>query len=264
MDKHMSQYPPGYPSHVGYSAQPMGIDPHVPAKSASLMMIIVGSVGLLFGSCLGMAFLVSSTDLMTEMQRRGRTLPPGVTIEQVLTAMKSAAFVLVLGGILELALGIIVRRGRLGGVVASLVFTVLVMVSLLAEFIAAMLHRTYSAGALFCSAILLLLAAVQLVLLLQAKRAVGQVENMHAAYQAQYWQYMQQQQAYQQGTAAPQGYGGTPAYGANTYNAPPPGATGAPPAQSGWQWPGQPSIAPPPPPIPLPPPPNDVDHDKQA
>jgi type II secretory pathway pseudopilin PulG len=119
-------------------------------------------------------------------------------------------------------------------------------------------------GPLVVFVIAIVLGGIQLMLLISAQRASVHVSGMQAAYQAQYWQYLQQQQAYQQGTAAPPGYGAAPAYGANTYNAPPPGASGTATSHSGWQWTGQPTTPPIPPPIPLPPPPNDVDHDQQA
>jgi hypothetical protein len=92
--------------------------------------------------------------------------------------------------------------------------------------------------------------------LLGARRSTPGAEQMQAAYQAQYAQYVAQQQAYYQQNA----------YGQGAYNAPPAAAApGA--AASGWQWPAQPQqqpmqapgpmsqqgLAPPPPPPGAPP-----------
>ena len=76
-------------------------------------------------------------------------------------------------------------------------------------------------------------------LLIGAMKNTRNVEAARNAYQAQYWQYAQQQQAYQQNMMpSQQAYGAAPAYGAEAYNAPPAATTAAPP-QTGWQWPGQ-------------------------
>jgi hypothetical protein len=245
MDTHMSQYPPGYPSPLGYPPAPMG-DPLAPAKRASLMMIILGCLSLIMGLCAGLAVVMFSGQMQSQLIKQ---LPPEVSMPQLILAAKVGAVMFVAVALAEIILGVLVRGGRSVPIIVSMVLTVVGILYYLVSM--ALSFRTgILPGPLVVFVIAIVLGGIQLMLLISAQRASVHVSGMQAAYQ--------------QGTAAPPGYGGTPVYGANAYNAPPPGAAGTATAQSGWQWTGQPTSPPIPPPIPLPPPPNDVDHDQQA
>jgi hypothetical protein len=271
----MSQYPPGYQQQFSPPAYPIA-DPRGPAKAASFMMIIPGCFGLLLGMCFASVFVAPAAQLKAQM---APSMPPGYTFEQVLVAMKFYAAILVIGSILNITFGFIVRRGTQQAVIGGLALTILLLIAVIALVGQGMAQHGGTMAMGICPGfIALILLTIQLIMLVRAKSVSGQLQAMQKnAYQAQYWQYMQQQQAYQQNmmppagynappagyTAPPPGYAAPPAYGAQSYNAPPP-PTAAPP-QTGWQWPGQPpgSTAPPPQ-IPLtpPPPPDQGDNER--
>jgi len=257
----MSQYPPGYPSQLGYPQAPMA-DPLAPAKRASIMMIVVGCLALVLGLCVGFAAMMLTGPMEAQFSRQ---MPPGISPQMVGLVLKVIFGVFLVVALVEVILGILIRSGKSTPIVISIVLTVLGIFYFIFNLV--VIVHGGNPTQIIVAGITVMIVVAQLLFLIPAMKASQQVQSMQAAYQAQYWHYMQQQQAYQQGTAAPPGYGGTPAYGANAYNAPPLGAAGTAPAQSGWQWTGQPTSPPLPPPplsIPLPPPPNDVDHDKRA
>jgi hypothetical protein len=248
-------YPPpppqGYGQQMGY-AMPGAYgmpDALAPAKRASVMMFVLGSMMLLCGLCTG---TMAAMPLEQIAAQRGQmpSLPPGMTMETVRKAFMLAAFVTLPLGLLEIIVGVFVRRGGAGAAVFGIVLASLMILYFAANvFFSVMQHAV---GGVLLAAIIAGLFVLQLVFCVQSSRAASQIGQMQAAYQAQYWQYMQQQ-AYNTGGGGAAAYNPSAGgYNQGAYNAPPAPPPPQPPgaSQGGWQW-----SAPPPPPPPLSPPP---------
>ena len=248
----MSQYPNpysgpplppqgGYP--MGYASPQLPVDPLAPARRASLMMFILGTLGLLCGVCMGVVAVMPIEQMMAQQGTSLPPLPPGMSYSMLPKLFGAIAILAVIASVAQLILGVYVRKASAGASVCGIVLAALFVL----YFVANTIFAAIGGQGMAAMAVSLGLSAVsifQLVLLIQALRASSIVKQMQAAYQAQYWQYMQQQQAYQ-----------TPGYNQNAYNAPPAAPAQPGPSQSGWQW-----AAPPPPPPPAAPsqaPPND-------
>jgi hypothetical protein len=229
----MSQYPnPQTPVPLGYFS-----DPLARAERAGLLMIVMGILTMLCG--VGTAFISQNWEAILAQQpaevRSG--IPAEVNSHTLLSEAKIIAGI-ALG---LMALGVVVRRGRKGPCIAAigLVGLISVFFTLIAVAGLAQVGRGNPMGIgavlVFGSADLVVIWL--LIWLIQAFNSTSQIAQTQSAYQAQYWQHLQQQQAYQNI--------GAPAdpYSQNAYNAPaaPPTAQGG--NQTGWQMP-----LPPPPP----------------
>ena len=240
----MNYMPPGFPP----------ADPLAPAKRAGLLMIVLGSLGLLCGTCFGLVGLVPIDQIIAQQAKSGQALPPGITPSMLTMIFRILAGVTLVASLIELVLGFLVRRGSAVVALIGIVFSVIIVGYFTLNTLYAVSQGTSNAAAaLFMGAIFISAFAFQIVLLVQAKSGAANVAQRSAAYAAQYWQHLNQQQAYQQPiynpAAAPVTLPPPPAYGAGAYNAP---AVGAAPPQTGWQWPppgqGAPLAPPPPPP----------------
>ena len=262
----MSQYPSPYspytppgPQDYAY-AQPGAADLLAPAKRAGVMMIVLGSLALTCGMCvLGAAGLPfdelppEQKDLFRELEQQA-----GMPAKQMLTIYGAGTLV---GGGLFLGLGIFVRRGGRGIVIASIVLVSATAIWFVKDLVSmAMLGGPAAAmaGGACVSVVQIGLCALLLVWLAQALRAIPHLTAIAQQYQAQYWQYEQQRQAYAYGhgtvpgSAQPQGYAPPQGYAAPQGYAPPPPQQPAQPPQA-WPHPQVPPTAAPPPTAPPPP-----------
>jgi hypothetical protein len=195
------------------------------------MMFILGGLGVACGLCFGAAITLSFDQIMAQQSGGLPPLPPGVTLAFLQKVLIAFAVVGLIANAAYIVLGLSVRRGSAAASMIGIVLTSLFLLYFGANAIFTLLRGYGVVTAFLCLAITAVYG-LQLYLLIQALRASSNVKHMQAAYQAQYWQYMQQQQAY---NAA--------GYNQNAYNAPPTGPAQPGPSQTGWQWP-----APPPPP----------------
>ena len=231
--RHMSQYPnPQTPVPIGYFPDPLAL-----AKRAGILMIVLGVLTMLCG--VGTAFISQNWEAILAQQPAEvrSSIPAEVNSHALLSEAK-----LISGIALGLmALGVVVRRGRKGPCIAAIGLVGLIAV-FFALIVVASLTQIGRGNPMGIGAVLIfgsadLVVIWLLIWLIQALNSTSQIAQTQSAYQAQYWQHLQQQQAYQNI--------GAPAdpYSQNAYNAPaaPPAAQGG--NQTGWQMP-----LPPPPP----------------
>jgi hypothetical protein len=202
-------------------------------------MMVLGLIGLLCGGVLLLAALNWDKVLAMQPPEMRAQLPANASagqlvIQPVVMLVLAIAFV---------ALGVAVRGGGRGPIVTGIVLTG-ILLALCGLLVAGGGMLAASGNALGMGNICVGVVAGgvllwQLLWLISPLRGSAQLRQMQAAYQAQYWQYMQQQHAYNAAAAA--------AYNQQAYNAPPAAAAPQPPGAShtGWQW-----SAPPPPPPP--------------
>jgi hypothetical protein len=262
----MSQYPSPYPAPgapqpqqvpaapYGYNfdyyqpyGQPTG-DPLGPARRAGMLMYVLGGLLAVVGACNGVSSLATSPQQI--LQQQAEFMPAGQQSPLSPEATRTMAVVfavLTLGlGIGLILLGTWVRRGSLGAAWTGIVLTGGAVLLLLLMVLATIVAGASGSPILFVATcvfvIPLALFGLQLVWLIQAARAaprVAAMRNHQQNYQAQLWQYQQQQQQpYAQGGYAtasapmqpsPYGTGGAP-QGYATAPPPPPQATPPPPA----------------------------------
>jgi hypothetical protein len=211
---------------------PAMTDPLAPARRASTTMYILGGLGITCGLCIGGLFRMPLEKMAAQ---QGRTLPPlpqGVTYEQLTRVATVFAIIAVVVSLLQLIAAANVRRGSPVAIILGMTLTSLVMLYFVFQTVGA-LQSGQIAEILF-RVIPLVAYAVQMTFLAQARRAGPFILQAQAAYQAQYIQHLQQQQAYNGG-----------GYNQNVYNAPATGPAQPGANQTGWQWPAPP----PPPPI---------------
>jgi hypothetical protein len=199
----MSQYPSPY-SPPPYTQQPVYYpvppDPLAPAKRASVIMFVLGPLTALMGGCV--AVLATAIDSVP-MQPEQRQVIQQVEVK---TGVPAHTLFMILGlivfvpGILMFVLGIFVRRGRLGPIVASIVLTAIILAWFALNLIPAALHPTPEMALGICMGVFGFVAfGGQLALLTAAAKAAPHVRAAQQQLQAQYWQYQQNMQAYQNG-----------------------------------------------------------------
>src|SRR5947209_3071021 len=148
-------------------------------------MIVIGSLGLLCGVCLGGVSLMPFEQMMAQSGQRP-PLPPGMTLSTFVMAIKVTAAIVLVGAAAELLLGIGVRRGGAGIIVGSLVFTGLVTAYFVLNTIGSVLMSGGNALApLVLGFVLIGIFVAQFVLLLRARQAAPYVQRAGADYQAQ-------------------------------------------------------------------------------
>ena len=250
----MTQYPNPYqppPGAPGLQYYPPGPprDPLAPARRASVMLFILGGLGLACGLCIGIAAWMVPAEALVEQLRSGPTanqlnqLPPGWTAEGLARAAYTVAAVLILvSGMTFAILGLLVRRGGRGASITGIVLCTLMMLWILLNLLLGLTQIGRAPAVqivvmLVFGGSLVAAAGFTIAWLAQAARAAPLMAWYRQQMQAQYWHYQQQQPAYSQRGAPPPGYG----YG---YGQAPPSASQqapAPPSSDG---------APPPPPPP--------------
>lgn len=252
----MSQYPP--PSNQPpyqpqyFSPPPRSGDPLAPARRASVLMWVLGSLLVLGGVCLAAVSQVLIRQRLASTPQGPQLLQQfdqieaqmGFTIQTLLFAMGTV--VLVVGAIFGL-LAFWVRRGGIAAAITSLLFVSLpllftgfvVIVGLVQVF----RGSPEAIGAVLLYGVPLALLILLAVWLIQAAKNSAGVNAISQQANAQYWQSQQQGQHYQQPGAG--GPPQTPAVPGHGYPGQGPGGQqyGPPPPQQGW-------YAPPPPPPP--------------
>lgn len=231
-------------------------DPRTPARRAAITMIITGLFGMICGGVFSLIGYMPAAQYSEIMKQAVQQHPEfgQVSATQVQASARATGTTMGLLCLAQVVVAIPLFGGsrRTASIGIALAGLALVMIV-----VAAILHPDAIGNMMCADLIFLVLMGAPLPFLVQAYVAAPHVAQYSAMHQAQYAQFLQQQMAYHQqygfnpmamappppGTAAPI----APVYGANAYNAP---ATGAAPAQTGWQWPPPPpgAAAPPPPP----------------
>lgn len=264
----MSQYPPPYqqppyPNQGPFDFYRPAANPLGPARRASVLMFVLGGLGLMCGAFITFGGLVLTPEMIAQSPNSAQfhefeTQFSGISIRAAVIAM---GILFLLPSILYAIMGFFVRSGKMASVVLSLVLTgitvLLSLFGLLSVVIGATQNPASLPGGLCMTGIPLVLCITLLVSLIQALRAAPAIGAMQQQFQAQYWQSMQQQQAAQLGY----GYGMPPGYG---YGAPPPSQPPAPPAPPGQAPVDYQAPLMPPPPPPAPDYPRDPDQNSQG
>jgi hypothetical protein len=200
----MSQYPspyspPPYMQNPGYYA-PYPIDPLRPAKRAGLLMIILGSVTVLLSMCMaGVGQMLKSTAVPPELAAQIQQLESkGITVGEYFAVIGG---IFLIFAITEIVLGVLVRMGKTVAIVLSMIGTSVVVVLLALVILFAIVNGMGQAGPqMIVGSIVwfvpLALLGLQLAWLIGAIRASSRVAMAQQQYQAQYWQYQQNMQAY--------------------------------------------------------------------
>ena len=207
-----------------------------PARRASILQIVLASIGLLCGGCaLAGSLVPRSPEQMQQIQSMFPGMPQQSQAEGVVGGALIFAFSITL-----LVLGLAMRRGTKGPIVASMVLTILgvgwILLNLFAVLGLGMMSGAAGGaiiGVVACAAVIVAGPLAWLIVWqVQALRATSALRNMQRQYEAQYWQYMQQRQAYGQGA---------PPYGQGI----PPGQQPPPQQEPPQQQPPQPPLPPP-------------------
>jgi hypothetical protein len=200
----MSQYPSPYtpppwqPSY-GYYPPPQDFSRH--ARRASTLMFILGGLILLLGVCNTLSGLFVPTQEALERQRQmfpvNAQMPFSAETLKAITIVSAVITMLVGAGLVTLGTG--VRRGGTASTITSLVlvsilllFTGLVTLASLLAGLAAPVMFVFACISAPAAAMFVLLV----VWLVAALRAVSNWNAAQRQYQAQYWQYQQNMQAY--------------------------------------------------------------------
>jgi hypothetical protein len=217
------QYPQPYPQQqypqppnpygynpMGYYPQQQQADPSAllgPAKWAGLMLIILGSLGLLGGGCCGvMSALMSNPEfqrMMAEAQAKqgGPELGENMGLQLVIVTV-----ILVVWGIAAIVLGAWSRTGRRGPIIAAMVLTILSVLYMTLNLVGTILLSAAAGPAAIFGAVFalvpLVLFVIVLALQIKALRNAGQIDRYNL--QLQMWQ---QQQAYAYHQQQQQGQG---------------------------------------------------------
>lgn len=237
----MSQYPSPYPPSpylqppIDFSSYPPSGDLLGPARRAGVLMIVLGTLGVLMGACdLGRALLISADEIAQQQAVfNSMGLPQSPISPETARALGGVlAGLTLLTGLAFVIDGVYVRRGSptattLGLVLAGglgLLAGLIILLFVVAAFAVPPL------AAIACvMAVPLGLLIWAFVWLFVASRQGPHLAAARQQYAAQYYHLQQQQQSYAQAggygmSSAPQGYGypGQQSQGAN-----PPAAPGA-------------------------------------
>jgi hypothetical protein len=192
-------------------------------------MIILGALIATYGTCNGVSALAVPAEKLLEQSRvfsGGREPQFSPNTFRTMAVVFSALFLAV--GIAHIAIGIPLRRGSNSAIISGMVLTIILgaflLLSMLICVVAGLVMPIAFAGVCVLSipgAFLVL----QMIWLMQARRANANLLAMQMQYQQQFWQYQQQQQSYGYGYPQPP----TPAPPANQQPpsmAPPPQGAG--------------------------------------
>ncbi len=212
----MSQYPsPYYPPNVSlnYAAPP---DLLAPARRASVLMWILGPLGMLLGTCfISMPMILrAAPGPQADQMRQQFSEAAHAPIDVVFPV---AGVICLIPSVLLIVLGFFVRRGRRGPTLSASILVGLMTGYWLINTVAGLFSQRLDAKSGFAICMGLGIVSVFGLLLswlVAAFRVSGKVATAQQQYAAQYWQYQQNMQAYaqqqQQGYPtspyAPQGY----------------------------------------------------------
>ena len=185
-------------------------------------MIVLGSLALACGACSGVCSLVipqAMNQMRPEQIEQLHQLETEFSTK-ISTIYMVLGIVLVLPGIIYLVLGLRVRGGGFGAVLASIIFTCIAILFFgIRKRGGGDLRAFRGLPGVFLCVIVLAALGVLLVWLFQAAKNAGKIRDSQVQYQQQYMQYQQMMQQYGQ---AGYGYG----YG---YPPPPPQSPPGPP-----------------------------------
>jgi hypothetical protein len=257
----VSQYPSPYspPPQQQFPNyySPAGPDPRGPARRASILMFVLGALGLLCGVGMGLMAAVvtpqqfAATPQAAKIQQIEVQL--GMPIQQLLGIVAAAVGI---PALLFVILGFFVFRGGKVAMILSIVLTGITLLLLALNLLSGLAGGGADAMAGACMiGVPTVLCVLLLVWLSQALRAAPTLAAMGQQYQAQYAQHQQQYQAYQQQQPG-YGYGPQqqppygqqqPQYGQQQpgYGQQQPGYGQQPPQGQGPVYPQQPGSAPP-------------------
>lgn len=210
----MTQYPgdpyqPPQPYQLPYG-QPYGVgqapDALSPARRASLLMFILGGLTLLGSLCCGLVgamipnLIAEQPEIMQDIQ-----LPVEVTPNVLQIVMIVLAALIFLYGVLTLVLANFVRRGSKGATITAMILAVLVILYLTLNAVTAAVTQGPRAAGGLCA--IVIPAAIHILLLVWLVQALKSIPAFRAAqdYQARYWDYVRQYQAWQQQQQMQQG-----------------------------------------------------------
>jgi hypothetical protein len=210
------QFPPPYPQPPYF--QPPGYDfsqyvpqygqggyPDLlaPARRASVLQGVLGGLTLACGVCVGAVFWTA--DLNEAIARTGisvERMTGGGSVEDLRRAYTVLGVGCVALGVALLVLALFVRRANAAATITSVVLCVLILMFLGVNIIGAVLLAAGNAAvAVFTIAMLALpigLFGLNVTWLIAAARNASQVAAAQRQYQAQFYFYQQQQQAYGQ------------------------------------------------------------------
>lgn len=205
-------YPPGYPSPYpnpyqyppGYGYDPMQAA-LVPARRAGLLMIILGFLMLACAMCCGGVLLAPRPMLDQALTQAASGQAATLTPDEFRMASMVSMVVLIGLGLPMVILGMLVRRGGSGSIIAAIVLSVILLILIGLQILASGVQGG-GANIIAGACIMILpasLVSLQLVWLAQAMRARGAITAMQMQYQQQYWQYGQQQQQQMYGQGYP-------------------------------------------------------------
>jgi hypothetical protein len=203
--------------------------PHAAGRSAALWQMILGALLFLSGTCVVTAVSVVPDDVMTKaIEQQHTTLPPFGNMspaQELRLGMSIISGLMIFAGAVLLILGFFVRRGGRISTVFSIVFTSILALILLVNFVSGLVQLLGNPQVILPLALfagILALCTITIAKLVAALKSSGSAQ-MQAMQQAYYWM-MQHQQAggygYGQGDPAGPGLQGPP---------PPPPAAPIPP-----------------------------------
>lgn len=179
--------PPPYPNYGAGGSPDAWVAPYLaPAKRAGLLLIVLGALGLLAGTCFfGVSFALPTMNLPTEQAAELQRMEErtGVPMTRLFLI---AAGLAAIPAVALLVLGLFVRRGGAGAAVTAIVVVSLLIVLMLVQLLGALAGNPNPlAGACF-AAIPLALLGLQLAWLIQALRAAGPLAaaRLHFGHQA--------------------------------------------------------------------------------
>jgi hypothetical protein len=214
----MSQYPSPYQTpHAPMQHYASPIDPLGASKRASLLLFILGPLGLLLGACLfSMPLLIKAAPGPQADQLRDKVMQSThMPAETIFPAMGA---IFVVPALLMLIFAFFVRRGNRGATATSCALMGVLLAFWLVNTIGGMFLQPMDARSAFglcINVVLLAVFGLELFWLIAALRGSKNAQIAQQQYAAQYWQYQQAMQAYaygqqQQGypapTNLPQGY----------------------------------------------------------
>ncbi len=189
--------------------------PHAAGRAAGLWQLILGALLFLSGSCVVTAVAVVPDDVMNKaIEQQHTVLPPFGNMspaQELRLGMSIISGVMIVAGGVLLLLAFFVRRGGRISTVFSIVFTSVIALVLLINFVSGLLQLAGNPQVILPLALfggILALCAVTIAKLVAALSSSGSAQ-MQAMQQAYYWM-MQHQQT--------EGYG----YGQNAGGQPPP------------------------------------------
>lgn len=218
-----------------------------PARRASIMLIVVGSMALLFSACAAPVFALSKEQYETELRNspfvknmpEQSNLPPGFSLIDFTRNFQRASTLsgIAIGPVL-IVLGIAVRRGnKIATVFAAIFCGLLLLVELAMTAIGITLGNMYMCMGGCMGLVPFILLVITTMWLMQILKKLPQIAADRQLWEQSYAGMQQQQQLYNQGSfgfgqgAAPQQYRDiAPGPGAGPAGAPPIGYGVTPPA----------------------------------